>query len=212
MRSPLFPLLAAAIVAIVLAAKPAVAVYTPESEPAVPPEKAAKPLQGIAIANAGFEAASPGAPERPDGWVLMQHAGEIAYRVTLDSEKPKAGKRSARVESLRPEVFGSLAQTVSAAEWRGRTLRFSGWIRTKDVKGNDFGQGVGLFLNSMRGGAPLLYAQMSKTAVAGTTGWTRYEVTLKVPAEADNLEIGIIQFGEGTAWVDDVALDVVPPK
>lgn len=210
MRHP--SLAAVALAAALLAQPSAASVYTPETEPAVPPAKAAKPLQAIAIQNGGFEVASPSDPGRPDGWVLMQHAGDVAYRVSLDPDHPKAGGHSARLESIRPEVFGSLAQSLSAQPWRGRTLRFSGWLRTRDVKGNDFGRGAGLFLNSMRGGGPLRYAQMTTTAVRGTTGWTRYEVTLTVPQDADQLEIGLIQFGEGTTWIDDVALDVVAPR
>jgi hypothetical protein len=200
---------AALAAALALAASTAGAVFTPETDPAVPAEKAAKALQSVAIANGGFEAEANGAPGVPEGWIVMQHAGDTAYRVALDTETPRSGKRSVRLESIRPEAFGSIGQALPAEPWRGKTLRFSAWIRTKDVKGNAFGRGVGLYLNSLRGGGPLLYAQMQQNAVAGTTEWTRYEVKLKVPPEADHLEIGLIMYGEGTAWLDDAALDVV---
>ena len=55
----------------------------------------------------------------------------------------------------------------------------------------------------------LEYAQMRKDAVQGTTGWTRYEISLKVPGNADQIEVGMNLFGKGTAWLDDAVLDVV---
>ncbi len=180
--------------------------------PAVPPQKAAKGLEAVPLSNAGFEIAKADAPETPDAWILMQHAGEPAYVLSVDADKPRAGRRSGRLQSIRSEVFGSVSQALPAAPWRGRTLRFSGWMRTRDVEGNDFGRGAGMFLNSMKGGYPLVYSQMQANAVQGTTEWTRYEVLLKVPDDADTLEIGFIVYGPGTAWFDDAALDVVAAR
>ena len=50
---------------------------------------------------------------------------------------------------------------------------------------------------------------MRKDAIKGTTDWARYEVALKVPNEAEVIEMGLNLFGPGIAWLDDVALDVM---
>ena len=61
----------------------------------------------------------------------------------------------------------------------------------------------------MKGGYPIAHRMMRKDAVQGTTDWARYEVALKVPSEADQIEIGLNLYGPGIAWLDDVALDVM---
>jgi hypothetical protein len=185
----------------------------PEPGPAqrVPPERAAKALEGVALANAGFESATPGRQGAPDGWAGIQHAGPTSYTFTIDKDAPRSGAQSLRIDNVGPEPFGTLYQVLPAVALRGKTLRFSAWLRTRDAKGNGFGRGAGLKLQTMRGGYIVDNAQMRMDAVAGTTDWARYELHLKVGATADQIEVGVTLFGPGTAWIDDAALDVVLP-
>ena len=44
----------------------------------------------------------------------------------------------------------------------------------------------------------------------GTTDWTRYEIVLDVPAEAQRLAFGILLAGGGQVWMDDLKFEVVP--
>ena len=181
----------------------------PAKPPAVPPEKAAQPIASVALANAGFESTAPGKLGAPDGWWVAQHAGETSYAFMLDTVSKRSGQRSVKVENVGPEPFGSLFQKLAAEPYRGRTLRASGWIRTEDVRGNRMGTGVGLKLHAVRSGYPVAFAQMKKDAVRGTTDWTRYEIALRIPPDADYIEVGMAMYGPGTAWLDDVALDVI---
>ena len=71
------------------------------------------------------------------------------------------------------------------------------------------GAGVGLKLHAVRSGYAVGFAQMKKDAVRGTTDWTRYEIALRIPPDADDIEVGLTMYGPGTAWLDDVALDVL---
>ena len=177
--------------------------------PAVPPERAAKPIASIALANAGFESTAPGKLGAPDGWWVAQHAGPLSYAFTIDPAIKRTGERSLKVESIGDEPFGSIYQKLDAAPYRDRTLRVSGWIRTEDVRGNRMGAGVGLKLHAVRSGYAVKFAQMKKDAVRGTTDWTRYELALRIPAEADHLEVGLTMYGPGVAWLDDIAVDVI---
>lgn len=179
--------------------------------PAVPPERAIKPLASVPLVNAGFESTRPGKLGTPEGWWGVQHAGPPSYTFSLDTKHKQSGERSLKVENIGPEPFGSIYQTVDATPFRGRSLRFAAWIRTEGTTGNRWGAGAGLMLHSMRGGYPLDVAQMRKDAVGGTTGWTRYEIALKIPVGADQIEVGLNLFGPGIAWLDDAALDVVEP-
>ncbi len=191
---------------------PARPARTPLPPPAVPPDKAARPLAGVPLVNAGFESTVPGKLGAPEGWWVIQHAGPLSYTFEPDAAVRRGGERSLRVRNVGPEPFGAVYQVVQAAPYRGRTLRFSAWVRTEGTAGNRFGAGAGLKLHSMRGGYPLDVAEMRRNAVHGTTEWTRYEITLKIPQEADQLEAGLVLFGPGTAWLDDAALDVVESR
>lgn len=177
--------------------------------PAVPPEKAAPPVAGIPLVNPGFESTAPGKVGSPDGWWAVQHAGPLSYTFELDTTIVHAGERSLRVTSVGPEPFGAVYQKLEAKAWRGRTLRFSGWLRTEGTTGNRYGAGAGLKLHSTRGGYPLEVAEMRHDAVHGTTDWTRYEIALKVPQEAEHIEAGLVLFGPGTVWFDGASLDLM---
>lgn len=183
----------------------------PSGPPLVPPERAAPPVASVPLANPGFESAAPVRLGAPDGWWGIQHAGPLSYTFTPDSDAPRSGGRSLRIDNVGPEPFGTLYQVVPAASLRGKTLRFSAWLRTRDAKGNVYGTGAGLKLQSMRGGYIVDHVHMRMDSVGGTTDWARYEVHLKVANAADQIEVGVNLFGPGTVWIDDVALDVVEP-
>jgi len=42
----------------------------------------------------------------------------------------------------------------------------------------------------------------------GTTGWTRYEFELPVPAGARNINFGLLFTGTGTAWFDALSIEL----
>ena len=92
---------------------------------------------------------------------------------------------------------------------RGRTLRFSAWLRTERVTGNSLGGGAVLMLQAMRSGTPVAHNHMRGAAVKGTTDWQRYTITLAIPQQIDDIEIGAMLFGPGTVWLDDATLEVL---
>lgn len=208
----LAPLPAAPVAASDAPARAARPARTPLPPPAVPPGKAAKPAAAVPLVNAGFESTAPGRLGAPEGWSVVQHAGPLSYTFELDTQVRFGGERSLRVSNVGPEPFGAAYQIVTATPYRGKTLRFSAWLRTDGTVGNRYGSGAGLKLHSLRAGYLLDVAEMRRDAVHGTSDWTRYEITLKVPPEAEQIEAGIVLFGPGTAWLDDVALDVVEPR
>lgn len=205
----LYPIVLLALAAVAPGASADAPARTPP--PLVPPERAARPLASVPIANAGFESTAPGRQGAPESWVAIQHAGPLSYVFTVDNEAPRSGERSLRIDNVGPEPFGSVYQVLPAASLRGKTLRLSAWLKTRDAKGNRFGSGVGLKLQTMRGGYIVDHAHMRMDSVGGTTDWARYEVHLKVAGTADQIEAGVTLYGPGTAWLDDVALDVVEP-
>ena len=112
-----------------------------------------------------------------------------------------------RIRNLRPEVYGSITQSIPAAPHLGKTLRFSVWLRTEDVVANVYGKGATPLLQAFVGGSPAVSASFEVAAIAGTTEWMRREVVIDVPAAAEWIEIGVMLTGSGTVWLDDAALE-----
>lgn len=164
----------------------------------------------VALVNPGFEATATGTLGFPPGWFGYQHAGPLSYVFELDEAAAKSGKRSFRIVNVGPEPFGTVSQSLPARELRGRTLRYTAWLKTEAAKGNRFGKGAQLRIVAMRDGSPVAHNFGRETPATGTTDWTRYEVTLAIPATADTVEVGAFLFGAGKAWLDDSTLEIVP--
>lgn len=179
--------------------------------PLVPPERATQPVASVPLLNPGFESAAPGTVGAPAGWFVGQHAGPPSYAFTHDADAPRTGNLSLRIDNIGPEPWGALDQVIAATPLRGKTLRFSAWLRTRNATGNAHGTGAGLAIQTRHGGYVVEQARMRTDAVAGTTDWARYEVHLEVARTADQIEVGVNLFGPGSVWIDDAALDVVEP-
>jgi hypothetical protein len=163
----------------------------------------------IALVNPGFESLKPGVRGDPEGWTGIQHAGPLSYTFKLDRDVRHDGAASLRIDNVGSEPFGAIFQQLPAATLRGRTLKLSAWLRTRDASGSYTGGGAVLTLQAMQRGAPIAHNHMTAAPVKGTTDWARHEITLAIPAIADQIEVGAMLHGPGTLWFDDVTLEVV---
>jgi erythromycin esterase-like protein len=100
--------------------------------------------------------------------------------------------------------FGVATGTFPVKAAAGRTIRFSGSIKTQDVSG---GYG-GLWWRADGPSGVLAFDNMAGRGPSGTTDWQRYEITLAVPPETTNINFGMIMPGQGTAWFDDLRLEI----
>jgi len=156
--------------------------------------------------NLDFEAPPPGyAGAPPEGWSFEPVAEDAAAQ--LDLQAAHGGQASARV-TLGPgfaQEFATLHQAADAAQWRGRRLRYSGWVKADLLSG-----WAGLWA---RVDGPddrvLALDNMAGRPIRGQSEWARYGVVLDVPAEASRLLFGLLVAGRGTIWLDDVALEAV---
>ena len=162
-----------------------------------------------ALVNPGFESTRANRKQSAEGWDAQQHVGLTAYTFTVDRETKHTGEASLRIRNLRPEVYGSIIQKLAATPYRGRSLRFSVWLRTENVVPNDFGRGATPLLQAWGGGSPGVSASFEVAAIAGTTEWIRREVGIDVPATAEWIEVGVTLTGSGTVWLDDAVLETV---
>ena len=169
---------------------------------AQPPKKE----RGETALNLDFEAfADP--PGIPNGW----RGGGEGYELASDAEAAKTGRCSGRIRytgnmKASSRGFGSLTQCIEAEQYRGKRVRYRGYLRTeKALTGR---AALWMRIEGTDGGV-IAFDNMRNRRVHGTTGWKRHEVVLDVPAEAATMCFGMLLKGDGSAWVDDLKIEIV---
>jgi len=140
----------------------------------------------------------------PTGWMRM---GMPGFRVGLDRSVGRSGGASGHVtaESQVSNAFGSLSQIIRADDYRGKRIRFSAYVKTRDVSG----RGVGLWMRVDGNGGTMAFDNMQSRPLLGSVDWTRASVVLDVPGDAEGILFGLILASGGEVWMDDASLEVV---
>jgi hypothetical protein len=100
--------------------------------------------------------------------------------------------------------FGVATGTFPVKDAAGKSARFSGWIKTEDIT-RGF---AGLWWRVDGSSGVLAFDNMANRAITGTTDWTRYTIELPAAADATNINFGAILPGDGTAWFDDLTVEL----
>src|SRR5205814_2150270 len=84
------------------------------------------------VQNPGFEDGRPG--EAPPGWLVPLACANAGYSAKVIEEKPHDGKRCALLQHSKAKqsaaaAFGNLLQTVDAAQYRGKHIRYQAAVR-----------------------------------------------------------------------------------
>lgn len=145
------------------------------------------------------------APECAGGWMTLSRG----YDVAPDPSVTHSGKQSLRLryagktpwkEDSRD--FGNAMRAFPVAEAAGKKIRFSGFLKTENVAHGY----AGLWWRVDGKGGTLAFDNLNDRGAKGTTPWTRYDIELAVPAEAQAVYFGALLAGDGTAWVDSLAV------
>jgi hypothetical protein len=158
------------------------------------------PTEPTDTLNLGFEDET---NARPDGW---GYYGGTGYTLFTDTEVVHGGERSLRLQYMGNDDFGASRRTLPVEAARGKTVRFSGWIRTEGVEATPAASDpwAGLWMRvDGPGGALLGFDNMQDRGPSGTTGWQRFEILLPVPPDATAIYIGALMAGSGRSWFDD---------
>jgi erythromycin esterase-like protein len=103
-------------------------------------------------------------------------------------------------------AFATATSSLPVAEFAGRHVRYSGWIRTDRVRDAGF---AGLWMRADAGERRgVAFDNMRKQGVNETRGWQRYAIELDVPSGTTNINFGALLSGSGTAWFDSLAIEV----
>lgn len=149
------------------------------------------------------------AAELPAGWFKDGKAPR-QFRAGVDPRVSRNGGASGYLASWTavPPLYGTLMQQVDAERYRGKRVRFAGWLRTEDVDHDDGWAGLWLRIDGSAG-KRLAYDSTDEAPVRETADWTRLAVVLDVPERAEALSFGFMLVGSGQVWADDLEFEQV---
>lgn len=140
----------------------------------------------------------------PNGMPKFWMAGGVGYEALVDKADACSGEGCLRLESVSANrTFGVATSFFPIDFARGKKLRYSGYIKTEDVKDGH----AGLWWRVDK--APQLVAafdNMADRGPRGTTDWQEYVIELDIPDEGSNINFGVLLVGTGKAWFDNLQI------
>jgi len=112
-----------------------------------------------------------------------------------------------RCTSKDGDGWRSITQGIRADKYRGKRVRFQGYVKTKDV--SSF---AGLWMRVDAMDRTVAFDNMSDRPLNGTKDWTLCSVVLDVPNDAVGIFYGLVMAGAGQSWMDDLTLETVYPS
>jgi hypothetical protein len=159
--------------------------------------------RALAVVLALFLAGSVARAEPPEDWF----GGGEGYERDRDAGEKHGGQSSGSLRSTGDDAnrFGTYLQVVRAEKYRGKRLRFSGFVKSSGVEG-----WAGLWMRvDGKDKTGIAFDNMMGRPVKGTTDWKKYEIVLDVPDDAEDITYGMLLAGKGQVWLDDVAFETV---
>ena len=156
--------------------------------------------------NLDFEVRNPNNLSLPSFW----YTGGDGFMINLDDVEKHHGKLSLKMERVgdRNGKFGQFYNgLVQIEDFRGKTVEFRGWIKTKGVKNGT----VGLFVTVYGENSVVLgYDNMYYSRLTGDNDWTQVSVKVIIPNNAKTFYFGGSFPGEGIVWFDDLKIVINP--
>ena len=134
----------------------------------------------------------------PEGWFKWGSYKNLNGE-NVSGEKLNDKNYVGKVVSNEKGKFGCITYKVPA-DYVGDTIRLSGRIKYENVKGF-----VGLLMRIDGSGKnkSLAFESMQRLKIKGTNDWKEYSIQIPFPNGAENIYVGGILGGKGTAWFDD---------
>ena len=114
--------------------------------------------------------------------------------------------------ATRENGHATLSQTLSAGPYRGKRIRYAGWLRTENVDGL-----ATIFLGSSDANRRYLTFNnlehlASDGVLRGTMGWSHRAIVLDIPEDAATVNISFTLVRGGKAWFSGLDLEIVGPE
>lgn len=146
----------------------------------------------------------------PVGWFMGAGGNLGKYAVALDRDNPIEGAVCAQIssQSATPNEFSTLMQATKADSFRGKRVRFTVQVKSKDVTTSTFP-----WLRADRAdGKSLAFDNMQGRGIKGNTDWHLYSLVLDIPESAAVLAYGVGLKGSGTTWFDAAQIEIVDQR
>jgi C-terminal processing protease CtpA/Prc len=162
------------------------------------------------LRNPSFEQAT--ADGAPIGW---SRPTSDAYTVTVVAGEGADGGAAVRLQWVPGDAagaMGTVVQGLDATAYRGKRVRLRAHARA-----TPFGAGswAGVWLREdLTGGGVGFFDNMQERSIRSDE-WREYEIVGDIGPNAARLVLGLLLAGQGTAWLDHVALEIVgdsPPR
>jgi hypothetical protein len=133
-----------------------------------------------------------------------------SYYMGIDKDFNRKGRNVNTIKSIDEKIegFGTMVQTCQIDKYRGKRVRMTGYIKTKDVN-----KWAGLWFRADKGDSPISFDNMhdGKTdrSIKGTNDWSKYEIVLDIPANSSALYYGALLSGTGQVWFDEIKFKIV---
>lgn len=96
-------------------------------------------------------------------------------------------------------------QTFAADNYRGKRVKFSGFLKTKDVA---LQTGLWMRVDGI-GGKLLSFDNMGNRLIKGSNDWQNVSVVLDVPPGAIDIACGAMLTGTGEIWISGLKFEEV---
>jgi len=136
------------------------------------------------------------------------------YRINLDSKTFYKTGPSVRIKSVKEpqgeaqKRYVGVYQEFRADKYRGKRVRFNGFIKTDKVA--DWSGMWMLALDADEQG--LVFDDMQNRPAKGTQSWKKCSLVLDVPKNSNSIMLGFKMIGSGSAWLSDLSLEEVSDK
>jgi hypothetical protein len=166
-----------------------------------------------AIGIASFALSSTGSAARGQqlqplfGWgAVIAVPGEYAVGSDVARRLGGAGFTSGTIVSAveEPTESAYLLQSIRSDQYRGKRVRFTGYVKTILALGQ-----AGLFVRIDGRDSSLAGDFMVGRLIQTSKEWAKYSIVLDVPNDAIGITFGLHLTGAGQAWLDDVSLETV---
>lgn len=143
------------------------------------------------------------------GWIVTGTCAPQKFEAAFDREVFFKGTKSVVLKSTSTELetgdYYTVMQQFKAKNYIGKRVRLSGFVKAKGVTG--WG-GLWMRIDSITANI-IKIDNMQNRPITGDTDWNHYSVVLDVPENSAIINIGMLLYGTGELWMDNVSFDIV---
>lgn len=133
------------------------------------------------------------------------------YTVGIDNTTSRNSNSVYTIKSFVKEArgFGTYVSEMPATRFAGKKLRMTGYVKTNEAKT------LGGFLIITDGSFPasdkmkVTNNDDDKKQTIWSPEWIKTELEVEIPADAINIQYGVLLEGNGQIWFDEISFEII---